>query len=88
MPDEQIIEVLADGRVVLNSRSYGTPGQRELPELVATLDRFRQASELTRTPAVVTIQADDQALQQRVIDVLNACAAAKLKNVTFGMGGS
>ena len=31
--------------------------------------------------------AEDDALHQRVIDVMNACAAAKLKNVTFGTGG-
>ncbi len=87
MPDEQIIEVQGDGRVILNGRVFGDPDERGMPELVDTLIRFKQASELAQAPAMVTIQADDTALQQRVIDVMNACAAAKITLVSFGLGG-
>jgi biopolymer transport protein ExbD len=87
MPDEQIIEVRSDGRVILNGQVFDHPGKREMPELTATLRRFKSASELTRTPAMVTIQADNDAIHQRVIDVMDACAAAGIKSVSFGMEG-
>jgi len=86
MPDEQIIEVAADGTVLLNGASFDSTASRDMPELVATLVRFRQASEATKNPPMVSIQADEQVAHQRVIDVMNACAAANIKNVTFGMG--
>jgi biopolymer transport protein ExbD len=36
---------------------------------------------------MVTIVAEGDTLHQRIIDVMNACAAAGIKNVTVGMGG-
>jgi biopolymer transport protein ExbD len=87
MPDEQIIEVEADGRVILNGRDLGERGAKSLGELTATLIRFRQASEAAKTKALVTILGADDTLHERVIDVMNACAGAGIKNVTFGMGG-
>jgi biopolymer transport protein ExbD len=35
----------------------------------------------------VTIQAEEQAKYERVIDVLNALARAQISNVTFTVGG-
>lgn len=87
MPDEQIIEVYADGRVVLNGQVYDSPASREMPNLTGVLRRFKQASDLARTPPMVTIQAEDEAVHQRVIDVMDACAAAGIKSVSFGMDG-
>ena len=87
MPDEQIIEVMSDGRIVLNNTVYGTAGgEREMPELVATLRRFKAACDAARTKALISIFAEDEARHGRVIDAMNACAGAGLKNVTFGMG--
>jgi biopolymer transport protein ExbD len=83
MPDEQIIEVRANGRIFLNGREYGTVDSQEFPELVFTLDRYRQASDAARNKALITIWAEDEAKHQRVIDVMNACAAAGIENVTF-----
>ena len=87
MPDEQIIEVRGDGRVLLNGTMYDEGGDRNMPELTQTLNRFREASTLTATPAMITIQADDKAIHQRVIDVMNACAAADIEYVSFGLSG-
>ncbi len=86
MPDEQVIEIAADGQVLLNGQTFDPPSQREMPRLVATLIRFRQASDATGNPAMISIQADESVRHQRVIDVMNACAIAGIKNVTFGMG--
>ena len=53
-------------------------------KLEATLRRYREASQLAKTKAMITIAAEDDAVHERVIDVLNACAGAGIKNVTFG----
>jgi hypothetical protein len=36
-----------------------------------------------KTEALLTIDADDAALQQRIVDVLNVCAKAEITGVTF-----
>lgn len=86
MPDEQILEVQADGQVVLNGMPFDPPDSRDMPLLTQTLIRFRQAADAANVGAFVTIQAADEVAHQRVVDVLNACAAAKITNVTFGVG--
>ncbi|MDA0578386.1 MAG: biopolymer transporter ExbD [Verrucomicrobia bacterium] len=88
MPDEQVIEVRGSGRVYLNGREFDAAERTELPELAATLDRYRQASAAARNEALITIWADDETAHQRVIDVMNACAAAGIVNLTFAASGS
>lgn len=86
MPDEQIIEIRKGGNVYLNSREYDTVTSQALPQLMATLLRYKASSEAAKNEAMVTIWADDETPHQRVIDVMNACAAAKIKNVSFAGG--
>jgi len=87
IPDEQRIGIEAGGRVVLNELAVGEPSDRDLPRLVATLIRFREASEANKARPMVTIDADDAAPHQRIVDVLNACARAEITGVTFAMEG-
>ena len=77
LPDEQRIQVLPDGSILLNEAAY------DLDELEPLLGRFAQASRLAGNDAMVIIEADDAARHQRVVDVLNACAAAGVENVSF-----
>lgn len=86
MPDEQIIDIGATGAVILNNTSFGQQGSRELPRLEARLTRYRQACAAAGNKALITIQPEDRTKQQRVIDVMNACAGAEIRHVTFGMG--
>lgn len=86
MPDEQIIEVKQNGQVYLNDREFDSASSQELPELVALLKRYKMASDASKNQALVTIWADDKTQHQRVIDVMNACAAAKIKDVSFAGG--
>lgn len=85
MPDEQILEIRPDGAIVLNDMELDSPTSRELPELIKTLQRFREASAATKVDAMLTISAADAVPHQRVVDVLNACAEANLQNVTFAV---
>ena len=84
MPDEQVIEVDSKGAVVLNGRVFEG---KHMPELVTTLIRYRLASVAAKSKHMITIQAEDTANYERVIDVMNACAGAGIKDVTFGSGG-
>jgi biopolymer transport protein ExbD len=84
MPDEQIVEVLADGSIVLNNKVYAKQDKSDLAGFEYTLLRYAQAASLSKTKAMITIAADDDAVHERVVDVLNACAGAGIKNVTFG----
>ncbi len=86
MPDEQLIEILDDGRVLLNNQFYDSPTSRDMPELTATLIRFRQACELARVRPLLTVQASGQSRHERLIDVLNAASGADIKNVSIGLG--
>lgn len=88
MPDEQIIEIQNNGAILINGKKFDTETSRELPELVGMLNRYRDATRLTKTKALVTITAAEDVPHQRVVDVMNACAAAKIKDISFGLGGS
>lgn len=83
MPDEQIIEVRANGAIVFNDQEYKDTSKADLADLEQTLLRYREASWLVDTQPMITIAADKDAIHGRVVDVLNACAGAGIKNVTF-----
>ena len=87
MPDEQIIQITSGGNVFLNDLEYDASDDPDMPELVKTLVRFRETAEANHVPAMITIAPEDDVTQQRVVDVLNACTAAKVGNVTFAVGG-
>jgi biopolymer transport protein ExbD len=83
IPDEQQIAILADGSVVLNELVVGSAGDVELRKLVGILTRFKEAADANRAEALVTISPADAVPHQRVLDVLNACAQARITGVTF-----
>ena len=83
MPDEQMIEVRANGQVFLNGREFGSHDSQDLPDLVGVLLKYKAASDASKNKALITVAAEDKAKHQRVIDVLNACAEAGIENVTF-----
>ena len=85
IPDEQIVEIVADGRIILNGQVFGADSGHDIPELYQLLLRYKQASDLTGSKALITIQAEAEAVHERVIDVMNACAGAGITHVTFGM---
>jgi biopolymer transport protein ExbD len=83
IPDEQRVIIRGDLQVVLNDLELDDPGSSELPELFATLERFRKAAELSGSKAMLTIAPAKDVPHQRVVDVLNVCGRAQLTNVTF-----
>jgi biopolymer transport protein ExbD len=70
----------ADGQVSVSGVATDSPTDPALPQLVARLEGVVAAN--ATQPVVVTPARSTR--HQRVIDVLNACAAAKVKNLAFG----
>ena len=83
LPDEQRVRIEADGSIVLNDSVLGAPNDSSLNELVATLKRFKESADANKADALVTLDAADDTNQQRIVDVLNACAKADISGVTF-----
>jgi biopolymer transport protein ExbD len=87
MIDEQIVQIETDGQVVLNDQTFALPTEKDMPQLKTTLMRFKEMSEMSKTIPLLTISTSPKAKYERVIDVLNVCAAAKIENVTFATMG-
>jgi biopolymer transport protein ExbD len=83
IPDEQRISILEDGQIVLNDLTLDEPHSRELPALLKTLTRFKESVDANKTEALITVDAADGSQHQRIVDVLNACARAGIRGVTF-----
>ncbi|MCW1885077.1 biopolymer transporter ExbD [Luteolibacter flavescens] len=81
--EETQIQVTESGEVLLNEDPVGAPEDSALRELAANMLRLAEASNVSGNKVVVTIMADEFAPYQRVIDVLNALAVARIENVTF-----
>jgi biopolymer transport protein ExbD len=77
MLDEQIIEIEESGQIVLNDL------RMEASALRSTLQRYKAISDDTKSATVITILTAKNTKYQRIIDVLNECAAAKIESVTF-----
>jgi len=83
MFDEQIIEVLSDGKIIFNSRIFFKTNKKDLEELKYILKRYNDSSSFSKLKPMITIAAEDNSSHERVIDVLNACSSAGIKNVVF-----
>ncbi len=69
-----------DGQVNVAGQAVDLPNDSKLPELVERLKAVVQSND--KQPVVITPSRSSK--HQRVIDVLNACAAARVKNLAFG----
>jgi biopolymer transport protein ExbD len=83
IPDEQRISILENGQVALNDLPMDEPESRELPALFKTLVRFKESADANRSEALLTVDAADDSHHQRIVDVLNVCARAGIRGVTF-----
>ena len=86
MPDEIVVSVEETGVVTLNEEEFDTPESKELPNFTSTLLLLKQEADNRGAKVIVTIEAEEQAKYDRVIDVLNSMAKAKISNVTFTVG--
>ena len=87
IPEEVLVEVLPDASILLNGSQIDVVGSRKMPELTRTLSRLKKAADRIGVPFFVTILADPDSLHGRAVDVLNACATAEVKMVSFANHG-
>lgn len=86
MPDEITVGVEESGHVTLNEEELDPPDSKTMQNFVATMMRLKQEADGRKAKVLVTIEAEEQAKYERVIDVLNALAKAQVSNVTFTVG--
>ncbi|MGF1655679.1 MAG: ExbD/TolR family protein [Verrucomicrobiales bacterium] len=83
LPDEAQIMIQANGQVLINEMPVDSPESAELPNLFATLKRFKETSDSAQSDALVTIDVHDDVPHQRLVDVMNTCARAEITGITF-----
>jgi biopolymer transport protein ExbD len=75
-----IIDISSDGLVSMNNQGYGQPNDKQLQALK---DWLKNAVETFGDKDPVIIRPSPDAKHERIIDVLNAAAYARVKNLTF-----
>ncbi|MHB1078722.1 MAG: ExbD/TolR family protein [Prosthecobacter sp.] len=88
-PAEEItLGILEDGTVTLNEETFDSPKDKALLMLTRTLRRVANSSAQQNQLVLVTLQAEEQASYERIIDVLNSLHQAGIQNVTFTVGNA
>jgi len=85
-PDEQTIQIDAEGRAWINGYAYDDPAEASFERLAAMLSRYRQAAESAGDVARVTLAPSGAAAHQSVVKVMDACQRAGLSELSFAMG--
>lgn len=79
LPIEALIEVRESGDIMMEGLVY------DQNSLISKLMSLKEAAESTGSDFIVNIMPDDAALHGRIIMVMDACAAADVKNMSFSM---
>ena len=75
-----LIDISPEGQVTMNNQPFGTPTDRKLQPLREWL---KNAIEQFGGEDPVIIRPNPETRHERIIDVLDAAAAAGVKNLTF-----
>ena len=75
-----IIDIGPDGAVSMNGENYGVPNDKDLKHLKAKLEEIVKTLG-DKDPVIIRPNPDTK--HGRIIDVLNAAAFARIKNLTF-----
>jgi biopolymer transport protein ExbD len=82
--DPVTIKVDVEGQVFVNKELVEDANtSHRLPTLVSRLRDFKKLADSTDQKPVVIVAADDDARQQRFVDVMNALAAVEITSVTL-----
>jgi biopolymer transport protein ExbD len=84
LPIEVLIEVTEIGDIMVDGMVFGE-GSTDLDDLIGQLVSLREAADASNSELIVNILPDDKALHGRIVNVMDACAAAKVKNMSFSM---
>ena len=84
LPIEVLIEVSEAGDISIEGMVFGQ-GSSNLDDLIGQLITLKQAAESSDSELIVNILPSDKALHGRIVKVMDACAAANVKNMSFSM---
>ncbi len=84
LPIEVIIEIMPNGNVVVEGLVYRS-ADRELNRLATKLAQLSQAAGSSGSSLVITITPNKVVLHHRIVEVMNACALAEVKNISFNL---
>lgn len=82
LPVEVVILIGADGTVEADGITFA-PNDGELKELTKQIRGLQAVAESQRSTFFVNLLPHKDALHYRIIDVMDACSAAKVKNLSF-----
>ena len=85
IPDEITIGVAENGQVTINEDPVGTPQDKTLDALFNEMTKIKQDAVQSKTKLLITVQAEENARYERVINVLDILAKANITNVTFAV---
>ncbi len=85
LPIEVIINIEPGGDVVVEGMLFSR-ADRELMGLASQLLQLRAAAQSSGSPLVITIAPKDAVMHHRIVEVMNACAMADVKNISFNLG--
>ena len=80
VPVELVLAINEAGQVFCNEQPLDAPADRELPTVRS---KIKQVLNLFGDKQPVIIHPQPKVRQQRIVDVLNACAAVGVKNLSF-----
>ena len=80
-PTPIIIDINQDDSIVVNGKTFDSPSTKNLTQLQGWLT---ETIKMFGGKDPVIIRPSMETAQERIIDVLNACAAAKVTNLSFG----
>lgn len=84
LPIEVLIEVSELGDILVDGMVFGQDSG-DLDDLIGQLVSLKEAADSSNSELIVNILPADKALHGRIVNVMDACAAAKVKNMSFSM---
>ena len=85
MPDEITIGVSENGTITINEDPVGQPNDKTLDNLYNEMMKMATAAKQSKTKLLITVQAEEAAKYERVINVLDVLARAEINDVTFAV---
>lgn len=82
VPVEVVIEIDADGTVILEGMQFPRE-DRALGDLVNHIRGLKKIAGSQKAPFFVNVMPEKTTLHRRVVDVMDACAAADVDNLSF-----
>lgn len=82
IPVEARIRINPDNSIMLEGMTFPAT-DRKLKGLIEQIVGLKHMADVQRSPFFVTLDPTGDTMHYRIIDVMDACAAADVKNLTF-----